>query len=455
MQRAGNHRLSARPAMAAGLLAVSGLFWGLERQSESFGFGVQYAVVALLIGWYLRMLLRDNVAATLTSFYQLWSGVGMLVSAVIISSGARMIEVDADGTANGVFWLMLGFFVIGVEATLAGYRFGRLIHFPIPALRLPVGVDRTILLAMLLPAVLLSAYVFAVTGGPVLRGIDRVTFWRDVAPAGARILPSLISQTFFFVAVFYLWRARIAGAMSLPRLLVFGYLVIGLLVLGQKFSLFISFLNIWLLALIGTSPGFRFRSRHFLALCLVLALLLVVVAVSYLADDKEVAFILVRGALQAQLLWSVAQASLFSQLPPLRPECYFGCDWFAGGADYISFRFLPTGLYDYYKEVSNAVSGFMPALPILTFGLPVAAALHILFGFFSGILQCKITTALNGNRPVYGFLLFKLHFAFTLIWIAAQQGAIPGTLPVIAAILLYRLAGALRTGGPAASHQGT
>jgi hypothetical protein len=441
MQPAIHHKMSGRPLMAAALLAVSALFWVLERDGESWGFGWHYAIFVILIGWYLRMLLRDNTAATLTSFYQIWAGIGLLLSSAIIASGAEMIEIGATGTANGVFWMMLGFFVVGMEATVLGYRFGGGIHFPLRALRLPAGLDRTLMWALVLPALLLSLYVFVLTGGPILRGVDRVAFWRDVAPAGSRILPSLINQSFFFVAVVYLWQQRVAGSMSLPRLLLLSYLVIGLMVLGQKLSLFILFLNIWLVVLMGVRPGFRSRGRHILIFGIVLGLLLVVVGVSYISSDKELGFILVRGALQAQLLWSVAEASLDGGLPPPRPDCYFGCDWYASGADYISFMFLPMGLYDYYRDIGNAVSGFMPALPILTFGVPLTLLLHVLVGFVSGVLQRKITTALNVNQPIYGFLLFKLHFAVTLIWFAAQQAAILGMLTVLVLILLYRLAG--------------
>jgi hypothetical protein len=441
-----NSAMTGRPVIAATLVAASPIFWTMERRSDGWGFGWHYGIFAILIGWYLRMLLRSNPAATLSSFYQLWAGLGMLLSAAVIASGAEMIEIREIGTANGVFWLMLAFFVIGIEATFLGFRYGRVVRLPLPALKLPTWLDQTFMLALVLPAMVISIYVFALTGGPILRGIDRLTFWRSVAPAGTSLLPSLINQTFFFVAVLYIWKARISGSMLLPRLLLSGYVIVGLLVLGEKLSLFIIFLSIWLMVLIGIRPKFRFRGRHFLVFCGVLGLLLVVVAVSYIANGQEAAFVLVRGALQAQLLWSVAETSLNGQLPPLRPECYFGCNWFVNGADYISYTYLPTGLYDYYSERSNTLSGFMPALPILTFGIPVTLLLHVTVGFISGVLQRKITTALNRNQPIYGFLLFKLHFAFTLIWFAAQQAAIPGALVVIAAILLYRMASGTQKG---------
>lgn len=427
-----------RPLLVIALLAMSTTFWFLERSSFSWGFSWHYGLAAILVAWYLRMLLRDNRAATLTSFYQHYYFLGMLASAAIVASGAPMIEIGAHGSPNGFFWLMLGFFIVGIEATLLGYRSGNLVWLRWSALRFPPGVDRVILLAFILPSLLLSAYVFLLTGGPVLSGVDRTTFWRTMAPSGTSILPSLITQSFFFVPYIYLWHHRSKKKMLLPQLILISYILIGLLVLGQKFSLFIAFLNIWLIALVGIQPNFRFDAKYIIWAGVISILLVTIIIASYLLQDREAAFILVRAALQSQLLWSIAEDTSILSLLPQRPECFFGCDWFKDGPDYISFYYLPLSTYIFYNEGGTVLSGFMPALPILTLGAVITLFLHILICFNLGITQRKIVESLNQRQPIYGFLLFKLQFGITMVWFGAIQTAIFGLAITLAAIIIYR-----------------
>lgn len=436
--------VTERWLLAALLIALSLMFWLWERSIHSLGFSLHYLLTAFVIARYLNLLLRDNTAATLTSFYQLYYGVGMLVSSAIISSEAEMIEIGATGTANGTFWLMLIFFVIGMEATVLGYRRGLRLRLSVPALRLPVGFDMAIMLLFIVPVLAIALYVILLTGGPVLRGIDRVTFWRYIAPTGTSILPTLVSQSFFFVAFIHLWRVRTKHSLTMTRLILVGYFLIGFFVLGQKFSLFILFINAWLIVKIGVTPSFRLKLSHLVSAIIMLAVLLLSVAISYMIDGQGLDFILVRAALQAQLLWSVSESMFQGIAPSLRPECYFGCDWYASGMDYISYMYLPVGTYDFYKNGGTVLSGFMPALPIFTLGPVFAAILHIIVGFFMGILQRKTTTALSKKQPIYGFLLFKFQLSMSAIWFASMQTAIPGLIPVLGAIIIYRLVSTLK-----------
>ena len=438
--------VTSRLPLALVLLGLSALFWALEQSTYSLGFGLHYLLAGLGVAWYLRLLLRDNAAATMTSFYQIFYGVGMLASAALISNGAVMIEINATGTANGVFWIMLIFFVIGMEATVLGYGYGHLVRLPARALRLPAGFDLAIMIFIILPVLAMAIYVFLLTGGPVLRGVDRVTFWRSIAPAETKMLPTLMRQFFFFVAFFYLWRARAQGSMVMMRIGLIGYLLAGLFVLGEKFSLFVVLLNIWLIVQIGVVPEFRFKPRHFVGFAVVMALILLVVAITYIADEKNIGFILVRVALQAQLLWSVAESALDGVSQPWRPECIFGCDFYSNGRDYISYRYLASGIYNFYREGGSTLSGFMPALPIFTLGPVLAMMLHVFVGIVLGVLQRKTTTAVRKRQSIYSFLIFKMQFSITVIWFAAIETAIPGLLLVVAAIIIYRLAGILQTG---------
>lgn len=436
---------SDRPLLGIALLAMSTVFWFLERSTFSWGFGWHYALAGGLVIWYLRMLIRDHRAASLTSFYQFYYSLGMLASAAIVASGAPMVEINAQGSANGFFWLMFGFFIVGIEATCFGYRSGDLIGLRKNALRLPVGIDWAVILAFAFPSLLLSVYVFALTGGPVLAGVDRVTFWKTLAPPGTSILPSLITQSFFFVAYLYLWRRRSAGKLLLPKLFLVAYVLAGVLILGEKFSLFIAFLNMWLIVLVGIIPEIRFSVRHAILGAIIAMLLLLVVAISYVLHGYEAAFILVRAALQSQLLWGVVNEPGALSLLPVRPECYFGCDWLKDGRDYISFRYLPTSLYNLYDEGGTKLSGFLPALPLLTIGGILTFVIHVVVCFNLGVVQRKISKSLGERQLIYGFLLFKLQFSTTLIWFGGTQEAVSGLSFTLAAIVIYRFVSAVQS----------
>ena len=438
MTSTGYRHVSVRFLLVIALLAMSTAFWFMERGPLSWGFSWHYALAAILTVWYLGALFRNNRAAVFSSFYQIYYSLGMLASATIVASGAPMIEIDRLGSPNGFFWLMLGIFIIGMEATVLGFRSGSSIRFGSEALRLPTVMETTIALLLMLPSILLAIYVFIRTGGPVLTGVDRVTFWRENAPAGTTMVPTLIIQSFFFVAFLYLWRRRLAENMLLPWLVVIIYVLIGIFVLGEKFSLFIVFLNSWFLVLPGVFPDFRFRTKHLIWVVVMVVLLLISLAISYLLQDREAVFILVRAALQSQLLWSVVEDPAGLSLLPQRPECYFGCGWLTDGRDFISFRYLPTSLYNHYTEVENSLSGFAPALQLLTFGGILTILCHLLFCFALGVLQRKVVVAIKNKQGVYGFLLVKLHAILSVIWFSGVQTAYFGLSAAVIAILIYR-----------------
>lgn len=393
----------------------------------------------VLLVWYLRMFLRDHSAVILTSFYQIFYSLGMLVSAALISGGAHMIEVNQYGTQNGFFWIMMIYFVAGMEMTRIGYNIGGHIHFGSGVRQLSAGTDRLLTFLIVGATLALAIYVFLLTGGPLMQGIDRVTFWRTMAPPGTTLLPSLVIQSFFFAAYYYLWQRKAGGSMLLPSIVVFGYILTAIFVLGQKFSVFIIFLSTWLLLLPGILPDLQFKLKHAALLSAVAISLLFYTAAIYIRNDQEASFIVTRAALQAQLLWSVFDDPGAISLLPREPDCYFGCGAFANGMDYISYKYLPEGLYKHYAEGGTVLSGFMPALSILTFGMIASILLHLMMTFVLGFTQRKMVASLASGNLVYSFLLLKTQFSLTIIWFAAQDGPLPGLLLTLTVIVLYRL----------------
>lgn len=439
-------RRSGRPLLALGLLVLAAGSYAAERNIGGGWTRWNQVLGFLLLVWYLRMLLRDRSAVVLTSFYQIFYSLGMLFSAVIISGGAHMIEINQYGTQNGFFWIMMIYFVAGMEMIRLGYDFGGRVHLGSGAQRFSPGIRRLVLLAIIGATLVMAAYVLVLTGGPLLRGIDRTTFWRTMAPPGTSLLPSLVNQSFFFAAFYFLWQRRSGGSMLLPSIVVIGYLLTALFVLGQKFSIFIIFLNIWLLLLPGILPGFRFRFKHAVMMAVVGAAMLLYTAITYMLDDRDISFIITRAALQAQLLWSVFDEPNALSLLPREPACYFGCGASPNGMDYITYRYLPEGLYRHYAEGGTVLSGFMPALSVLTFGLAASFVIHLTVSFVLGLVQRKMVVSFANGDPIYGFLLFKVQFSLVIIWFAAGDGPVRGMVLTLALIAIYRVVFAKRGG---------
>ncbi|MCG8273067.1 DUF6418 domain-containing protein [Aquamicrobium sp. NLF2-7] len=453
MKGTRRHR-SGRPLLGFFLLALSAGAYVVERAYGGDWANWNHILGFVLLVWYLWMFLRDRSTVLLTSFYQVYYSLGMLVSAAIISGGTHMIEINQYGTQNGFFWIMMIYFVAGLEMTRVGYECGGRVRLGPGVLRPPSGAGRLILLLVVGATLAIAAYVFVRTGGPLLRGVDRVTFWQTMAPSGTSLLPSLVNQSFFFAAFYFLWQRRSGRSMLLPALVVMGYVLTAIFVLGQKFSAFIIFLNTWLLLLPGVLPGFRFGPKYIATVAVAMAAILAYTAASYLLDEKDISFVFTRAALQAQLLWSVFDEPGALGLLPQQLDCYFGCGSFASGIDYITQRYLPAGLYNHYADSGNALTGFMPAISILTFGMIASLLLHVTVTFILGFAQRKMVATFASGKPIYGFLLFKAQFSLTLIWFASSLGPLRGLILTLALIITFRIA-FVRNGGPTEKTSGT
>lgn len=398
-----------------------------------------YIIAFIILGFYLVTLFRDHLAAALTSFYQIYYYLGMLVSAAVISSGTHMIEIDQLGTSNGFFWVLVIWFIAGMEATRVGYDFSGHIHLGQGIARLAPVISRIVIFAVVGGVLAMAAYVFLMTGGPLLQDIDRVTFWRTMAPQGTSLLPSLVNQTFFFAAFYFLWQRRLKEGLLLPTIVIAGYILTALLVLGQKFSIFIIFLHTALLLVPGFLPNIRIKTWHVLVVVSVFAAILIYVAFTYILANRSASFILTRIALQAQLLWSVFNDPNAAPLLPGEPACHLRCDGFISGMDYISKRYLPEIRYNHYSAGGTTLSGFMPALSFLTFGVVVSGLLHLAISVILGFVQRKLVDSCDSGSALYSFLLFKTQFSLVMIWFAAMNTALPGLAVTLALLFIFRV----------------
>lgn len=431
--------VSKRAALAFVLISYSIISYFIERSYGGEWITWSPAIGALGLIWYLKIFYKTDRDVLLTGFFQTYYSTGMLLSAALIYSGTYMIEIAEYGNANGIFWVIVAFFVAGLEANRWGYQLGGKFHLGISVQKLSRNSGNVLILSICLAAVLISGYVFINFSGPVLLGTDRVTFWRELVPAYLSFIPTLIIQSFFFVAFYYLWARRSEQSSKLPTTILVLYVLIGLFVLGQKLSLFILFITAWFALLPGVYPNFVIKTKHKIALLIVIAFLIASVLISYALQDKEAVFALARIALQAQLLWSVFNDPSAHHFWLGERPCYFGCGQFVSGQDFISYKYLPYSTYKHYSEGGTVLSGFMPAVAILTIGIALSAIAHLLIAVVLGVIQRKLVNAVSDRNIVYSFLLYKTHIGLTLIWFASLHTAIPGVIVVLVVIVLYRL----------------
>lgn len=421
--------------VAAFLIAASVILFFLERSHPSSGWVAAQIAGLLVACYYLWLLFRQRREVLFTSFYQTFYWIGILAGAVAISSGAYMLEIDKTGAPNGTFWVALGFFVAGMEATVLGYRAGSR-SLPGTAINIP-PLNKFALAACIGGALALSAFVFTFYGGPILAGTDRVTFYREIIPRLLAYTPTIVTQAFFFAAFYFLAKLRDRKPLLLASAIVVGFVLSGFFVLGEKFSLYVIYANAWLFLVAALLPDFRLRRRH-VALALALAIGAVfVVGWTYVRDGREFSFILDRVALQAQLLWSVVDTDKSADW-----ACYFGCGNFETGRDYISGLFLPSHRFTHYQSIGNVLSGFNPALPLLTFGFVATAAIYLVASFSLGWLQRKAVNAFRQNNMLYGFMLFKAQFGLSMIVATGSTAPARGVVVMMLAVVAWRVTSA-------------
>lgn len=432
-------RASPRILLALLLLVESTIFYPVERLGSGHALNFAYVAALITLLLYLQRFYHEQRAVLLTGFYQLFSAVGMLASAALIANGVYMLEIRQFGTANGTFWVVLFYFVIGMEMSVLGFHRGRNLHFGPMARAISARLSKAITFAFIGLALLGAAVVFLRYGGPMLQGVDRVTFWDKIVPPQIAFVRTVLLQGFFFVAYYYLTNWRSGKNIITPIVIIILYIASTIVVLGEKLSAFVVYTAMWLAILAALYPRFRLRGIHVIAMIFAGAALIATVISFYLLSGASALFAIARIALQAQLLWSVLADTALPNLTPGDISCFFGCDELHRGIDFISNRYLPQDVFSFYSRTGSQLSGFFPALSILTFGSLLTLGFHVIITYIIGILQYKIISSINEYGPVFGFLFFKLVTSLSLIWFAASHSAIPGVVVVALLIILYRL----------------
>lgn len=416
--------------------AVAGVIEYIYPKVESYVY-LEVIGLMLLLG-YLRQLHVKCPEFFYTSFYQIYSIVGLAISLLFIGFGIPMLEIDKVGDSNGSFWILLFFLLIGLESGNLGYCKARHIKaFPVKMVN--GKIQSRIVLILSLAILLVGFFILMRYGSPFVLGVTRVNFWNNIVDDWFRLYPSLLGQTFFMVAFIYLRDRVHAIRNKVGLILVFLYIFFTIVVVGEKFSTFIFYISAWLVLCAGFYQGVVVNGKHLSIGIVVLALLLVFISVTYIASDKEILFVLYRIAMQGQIIWSVLDDQALFLLNGDPKSCFFVCAPWVSGTEFISAKYLPANLWDSYQETGSGLTGFMPALPILAYGLPFALILHVLFSFLSGFFQSSLVSRVKNGDLILSLLFFKIYIGLLVFWYASRPAALSGVLVTCVLVLFWIL----------------
>lgn len=404
------------------ILIASIAFLTIERSAPSAPLNIFLKIgTAFPLAYYLLKELRKNPAHLLSFYYQLFYYVFMLVSALLVSAGAYMIEISETGDANGTFWVILIFFIVGLESSKFGYIRVAQSKLRSESPRFSYGVESMLIYVIAALTLIVSIHILLQYSSPLLLNMERSTFWSNIVPEEFGFLPSLVQQTFFLILGLHWTRKSRINNPNISTILIIIYVAIAIIVLGEKFSALNLFLAMALMYVAAHEPRTRLSPKTiFLTFCIFIILILIV-AFHYINIGRDVTFIETRIALQSQLTWSTLNTASFPFYGRDEAACFLGCKGYESGADYISWKYLPTAVYEHYTQGGTGLSGFLPATQIMAFGVLLSVIAHSLFSFFMGALQAYLVGQLRRNRLIYGFLIYKLYLGVVLFWYAARE----------------------------------
>ncbi|MCQ8228297.1 hypothetical protein [Pantoea trifolii] len=395
---------------------------------------IPVSVISLVIYCY-----RNSPAFLYTSGMTFYYYIGMLVSLVIASTGMLMIEINETGTPNGAAFMMLSFFIYSVGISKVSFEWTLKKPNKIKIARLPANIISKFLLSTMSVVFILGLAILIFYSGPVLKGVNRVAFWDSMGNTGFSFYPTLVIQTFYFSAYYFLLKRFDRQNSKLSLLLLIFYIFITFMVLGQKFSAFIVYITIFFALYPSFNDYLKFKKKSLFFIFAIFALLVLMLALSYSLQGYDVTFILTRVVLQGQVMWSVINHS-FPDIVSNERYCLTGCDNFTNVYDYISYDLLPIQTYLHYNATGTNLSGFSPAVQIHFMGLLPTLILQTIIFVLLGFLQAKMVLFNKDRNFIMGFLIFKLSFSIFLIWHAVMFSAWKGTVLTVIAILIYLLA---------------
>lgn len=399
------------------LLALSLFFYYV---SASFN-GGQLNVVALFFLIGVALFLPSRFSQAWVFFVYFFGLLFAVFSNVLVEFfSSYLVEIKeharpTGGAARNAFLVSIFFCSVFFFFNLLRISFGK------PLKRVSV-VDNIVVKAFVLGGVALVAYMAAVIifyGSPLAMGVDRFSYWANVAPAGYRYVVSLV-PTFGFVISY----AREVGILRNFFAVGWFFIAIFLLVLGgEKFSglivlVFFYFLPYFCVSNKSLSTRFVSVGGSFLgcAVVLVLANYYLIYGAAFL-DVFEA-----RLALQGQMLFALDEASSgegHSVGSSLRHFWGVGAETDEKGIRYLMYLLAPVEVVDSHLSGGATFTAPFPANLNYFFGLHGAPVAGFLLGSMVGSAGWVLYQALRDRVFLLSFLSLKYFF---YVYVAVVMG---------------------------------
>lgn len=400
-------------------------------------------IFLLLTTSYIYAIYKKSPDFLLSYTYQVYSFAGMMISSTIIGAGTYMIEINQVGSSNGAFWIALVFFIAGTESSYLSFKKAPFFYALKYSRKPSEKATKTLVIAITLITISVGIFIFTKYSSPTILGVDRITFWKQIIPSPLNLFPSILAQTFFLCCFLYI---TINTAKTASAWIIAAYILCSIIVAGEKFSAFILYIFIWLTLKSSLNQKISLDFKVLVKWLAISSAMGIIVITSYILSDKEAAFVLLRAALQSQLLWSVLNEDAMRLITGDEWQCYFGCQKFETATDFISAKYLPADLWDFYSEAGTNLTGFMPAVPILLFGIPGALLLHIIFSALLGVAQKQAVYCIRSKNLITSFLLFKIYLGLIIFWYATRIQVATGIFITLISLALIATVLTKRTG---------
>ncbi len=437
--------LRVKKSFIVGLIAV---FLNLlilvfvNSESEIVSKNISYFVFIYLF-IYVRLLFRGDRAFLFSSYFSIFYFVFLFVSAVSAEAGAYMLEAGRNGSLNGAALVVATFFIICLETGRVSYswaaRYAEKMAYP----KFSSSLEMLVSFLVLLLTLVFCGYVLFRYSGSMLLGVERADYLSTVVPSWVVAVKSLSLQSFLICVTAYLMLKK-GVAKKIFGAGLLGILVCLIVVFGEKFSALNLCVMFMLIALAGVAPDLKF-SRKIITLCiLAFVVALSLVAYSYISLGRDPGFIFTRVVLQAQVIWSVMDAPLDIIFWGSGADCFFGCEGFATGAQYLDYLVLPEKLYEFYQRSGTSLSGYFPAVLIHQYGVVMAMVVAVIGSFLLAGAQAFLVIAIRKGALLFSFVLFKIYYMILAFLYFGQIGVFNSVVVVcvtagVAMILMAKI----------------
>lgn len=421
-------------------LLIGFAVFGFERINKGGHLGAFTSLVAIAVFFlYLRSIYRNDKKYFLSSLYQIFYFLGLIISGLLVSNGFEMLEIGEVGYQNGTVGLLLAFFVVTTTAGKSGFKFASCQKMLQPRGRLSKKFENIVFASAFFLIAVTSIYVMLKYGTPYSSELARTAFWQKNIPDYLAWLGSGIKQCFNFTLIYYFSNksgfSRRNGKIALIFLIFLTFAL-----LGEKFSAFIIYASgVGLIVAAGSKQMIEKLKLFRYAITITLSLLIFTVISYSVVSSYDDLFFLYRIGMQSQVIWSVLNIDINNLLFNTDFGSFWGVGW-KSPADMFSAQLLPDYLYRHYDETGTTLTGFMPALQIQSFGLMPSLLIHTGISYVLGMLAAISINTIKTNNQLLSFLGIKIYFSFVMFWYAAIHSAIFGVgffATALAYIIIY------------------